>query len=70
MMVFLTLLVVGLLCLAFSTTRLIGVVGITLLLLIFPFAFIVLLIVGCIFLYLNRKFNKGLRYYVQPKLPS
>lgn len=71
MVVFLTLLVIGVLCLIFSSTRLVGVVGLTLLMLIFPFAFLLLLMLGGIFLYCNRKFKRSnLNVYSQPKLPD
>lgn len=67
LMSFFILLVIGLLCLCFKSTRLIGVTGLTLLFLVFPFAFITLFVLGCIIFYFNYKWR--LRYYVQPKLP-
>lgn len=67
LMVFFTLLVIGVLLLIFSTTRLIGVVGLTLLFLVFPFAFLLLFFLGGLFLYCNFKF-KRMKYYEQPKL--
>lgn len=71
LMMFFTLLVIGLLCLVFKSTRLTGVVGLTLLFLVFPFAFLVLLIVGCVFLYFARIFKRrNLNVYSQPKLPD
>lgn len=71
LMMFFTLLVIGLLCLVFKSTRLTGVVGLTLLFLMFPVAFLVLLIVGCVFLYFTRVFKRrNLNVYFQPKLPD
>lgn len=68
-MVFLTLFVIGALCLVFKTTRIIGVIGITLLLLLYPVAFLLLLLIGCIRIYqLTRRRN--LNVYEQPKLPD
>ena len=67
-----TLLVVGLLCLVFKSTRLVGIAGMTLLFLLNPFVFLVLLVLGCVFLYLNFKLNKrkNLNVYTQSKLPN
>lgn len=67
LMSFFILLVIGVLCLFFKTTRLIGVTGLTLLFLVFPFAFIVLFIGGGVYIFFNHKWR--LRNYVQPKLP-
>lgn len=64
-----TLLVIGLFCLLFKTTRLAGLAALTLLFLVFPFAFIALLIFGCVALYFNFKL-KRIKYYAQPKLPD
>jgi hypothetical protein len=71
-MVFFTLLVIGGLCLIFKSTRLVGVVGLTLLFLIFPFVFLLLLVLGGLFLYCNFKLNQRRNIYVysQPKLPD
>jgi len=66
-MSFFILIVIGGLCLFFKSTRLIGVTGLTLLFLVFPLAFIVLLFGGGIYLFFNQKWR--LRNYVQPKLP-
>ena len=66
-MTFLILFTVGLLCLIFKSTRLVGVVGLTILMLIVPGLFLLLLLIGSIFLYFNLKWR--LRKYVQPKLP-
>jgi len=66
-----TLLVIGLLCLAFKSTRLAGVAALTLLFLLIPFVFLVLLVLGCVFLYFIRKLNRSkLNVYTQPKLPD
>lgn len=71
LMIFFTLLVIGLLCLLFRSTRLAGVVGLTLLFLVFPLAFIALLVVACFVCYLNLKFRRRkLHVYSQPKLPD
>ena len=64
---FFTLLVIGVLCLCFKSTRMLGVTGLTLLFLVFPIAFLLFFTLGCIFIYFNKKWR--LRYYVQPKLP-
>lgn len=65
-MTFLILFTVGVLCLIFKSTRLVGVVGLTILMLIVPGLFLLLLLFGCVFLYFN--FKRRLRKYVQPKL--
>lgn len=71
LMIFFTLLVIGLLCLLFKTTRLAGVAGLTLLMLVFPFAFIALLAIACLVAYLNLKYRRrNLNVYSQPKLPD
>lgn len=71
LMIFLTLLVIGLLCLLFKSTRLAGVVGLTLLFLVFPIAFFALLFFTCLLLYINRKLKRrNLNVYSQPKLPD
>ncbi len=57
-----TLIVIGLLCLAFKSTRLTGVVGLTLLSLIYVWLFLALLVLGCVGLYLV--YYKRSRYYV------
>lgn len=67
LMSFFILLVIGGLCLLFRSTRLLGVTGLTLLFLVFPFAFIILIIGGCAFFLIRYKWR--LRTYVQPKLP-
>jgi len=62
----LTLLVIGLLCLAFKSTRLTGVAGLTLLSLVYPLLFAALLVLGgAAFYYLKRR-NKNV--FRLPKL--
>lgn len=71
LMTFFTLLVIGLLCLLFKSTRLVGVAGLTLLMLVFPFAFIALVAIVCLVVYLNLKFRRRkLHVHSQPKLPD
>lgn len=71
LMIFFTLLVIGLLCLLFKSTRLAGVAGLTLLMLMFPFAFIGLMAITCLVAYLNLKYRRrNLNVYSQPKLPD
>ena len=67
-MTLLILFTVGVLCLIFKSTRLVGVVGLTILMLIVPGLFLLLLLFGSIFLYFNHHWR--LRPYVQPKLPE
>jgi hypothetical protein len=70
-MVFLTLFVIGVLCPVFKSTRIIGVIGSTFLLLLYPIAFILLLVIGCLGLFIQFKFSRrALNVYTQPKLPS
>lgn len=70
-MVFLTLLIIGAICLVFKTTRLIGVVGVTFLLLLYPLACLSFLFIGCIYLYHKYIFTRRkLNVYEQPKLPD
>lgn len=64
---FFILLVIGTLCLCFKSTRMLGVTGLTLLFLVFPLAFILFFIFGCVLFYFNKKWS--IRYYVQSKLP-
>lgn len=63
-----TLLVIAVLCLFFKSTRMAGVIGLTLLSLIHPLVFIGLLAVGGVILYINHRRRK-LNVYTQPKLP-
>ena len=70
-MVFLTLFVIGVLCLVFKSTRFIGVIGITFLLLLYPIAFILLFVIGGLCLFIKFKFSRrNLNVYSQPKLPT
>ena len=50
-----TLLTIGLLCLAFRSTRLTGVIGLTLLALVYPSVMAVLLFLGGVGLYLKKR---------------
>jgi hypothetical protein len=63
-----TLLVVGLLCLAFKPTRLTGVAGLTLLSLVYPLLFVALLVLGGVF-YLIRFYTRRKVYEVR-RLPN
>lgn len=67
-MTFLILFTVGVLCLIFKSTRLVGVVGLTILMLIVPGLFLLLLLLGSVFIYFYCK--RRLRHYVQPELPQ
>ncbi len=66
-MAILTLLVIGLFCLVFRSTRILGVIGLTLISLVFPFAFLTLLLVFLVIAYF--KFRRKLNVYHPPKLP-
>lgn len=66
-MAILTLLVIGLFCLAFRSTRILGVIGITLISLVFPFVFLALLFVVLVIAYF--KLRRKLNVYHPPKLP-
>lgn len=57
-MTILILLTIGLLCLFFKSTRLVGVAGLTLIFIVVPFAFLFLLLLGCIFVYFKFKFKE------------
>lgn len=71
LMIFFTLLVIGGLCLIFKSTRLTGVVGLTILMLLVPGLFLLLLVLGCVGFYFIRKFKRrNLNVYTQPKLPD
>lgn len=71
LMSFFILLAIGVLCLFFKSTRLIGVTGLTLLFLMFPFAFIALCITGCAYIYFNNLLKRrNLNEYNQPKFPD
>lgn len=68
-MTILILLAIGLLCLLFKSTRLVGVAGLTLIFIVVPFAFLFMLLLGCVFVYFNFKFKRrSLNVYSQPKL--
>jgi hypothetical protein len=70
-MAFFTLLVIGAVCLIFKSTRLIGVIGLTLLLLVFPIVFLLLLIMGCMGLLIQYILNRrNLNVISQYKLPE
>lgn len=60
------LLAIGLLCLLFKSTRLVGVAGLTLIFIVVPFAFLFLVLLGCVFLYFKHKWR--LNNYVQPRI--
>lgn len=61
----LTLVAIGLICLAFKSTRWIGVAGLSLLSLVFPLLFIVLLCFGgLIYFYTHRS-----KHHEFPRLP-
>lgn len=66
-MAILTLLVIGLFCLVFRSTRILGVIGLTLISLVFPFVFLNLLLVFLVIAYF--KFRRKLNVYHPPKLP-
>ena len=61
-----TLIAIGLLCLAFRSTRLTGVAGLTLLSLVYPLLFFALLILGSIFIYFIHYKRRKLHEF--PKL--
>lgn len=63
-----TLLVIAVLCLFFKSTRMAGVIGLTLLSLIHPPVFIGLLAVGGVVIYFIHRRGK-LNVYIPPKLP-
>lgn len=68
-MVFLTLVIVGVICLVFKSTRTIGVIGITFLLLLYPLFVLCLLMLCCFYLFYQYKlFRRNLNVYEQPKL--
>lgn len=70
-MVFLTLFVVGVMCLVFKSTRTLGIFGITFLLLLYPVALLSILAVACIYVYIQYKLSRrNLNVYEQPKLPD
>ncbi len=50
-----TLVVIGLLCIAFKSTRLTGIAGLTLLSLVHPLLFVLFLVVGAVFYFVYYK---------------
>ena len=58
----LTLVVIGLLCLVFKSTRVFGLVALTLLSLVFPLLFLALLISGCAFFFSYRRYPNAFRF--------
>lgn len=66
-MALLTLLVIGLFCLVFKSTRMIGVIGLTLIALVYPFVFLTLLLVFIVVAYF--KLRRKLNAYRPPELP-
>lgn len=63
------LLAIGGLLLLFKSTRLVGVAGLTLLFIVVPFAFLFVLLLGCVFVYFKFR-RRNLNVYTQPKLPD
>lgn len=70
-MIVITLALTALLCLAFASTRLFGVILLALLFCIYTVAFTLLILLACVAIYYFRKFNKrrNLNVYSFPKLP-
>jgi len=66
-MALLTLLVIGLFCLVFKSTRMIGVIGLTLISLVYPFVFLTFLLVFIAVAYF--KLRRKLNAYRPPELP-
>jgi hypothetical protein len=62
------LLAIGGLLLLFRSTRLVGIAGLTLLFIIVPFAFLFLLLLGCVFGYVRYKLKRRLYVYPKPEL--
>lgn len=58
----LTLVVIGLLCLVFKSTRIFGLVALTLLSLVFPLLFLALLISGGAFFFFYRRYPNAFRF--------
>lgn len=63
-----TLLVIAVLCLVFKSTRLAGVVGLTLLCLLNPIVFVSLLAIGVVAFFFIRYYNRS-KNHALPKLP-
>lgn len=68
-MIVITLALTALLCLAFKSTRLIGVICMAFLFCIYTFACTALILLACVGFYFTRK-NRRYKYYEQPKLPD
>lgn len=65
-----TLLVIAVLCLVFKSTRLAGVVGLTLLCLLNPIVFMALFAIAVAAMVFIHYYNRGkLNVYTPPKLP-
>lgn len=59
------------LLLLLKSTRLVGVAGLTLLFIVVPFAFLFVVLLGCVFVYVRFKLRRrNLNVYSQPKLPD
>lgn len=54
-----TLIVIGVLCLAFKSTRLTGVAGLTLLSLVYPPLFLALLVIGSVAFYFINHYKRS-----------
>ncbi len=68
-MTILILLVIGGLLMLFKSTRLVGVAGLTLLFVVVPFAFLFLLLLGCVFAFVRYKLKRrNLNVYAQRQL--
>lgn len=64
-----TLVTIGIVLLLFKSTRLMGIVGLTLILLIYPFLFFMaLLIAGCAIFYFVH-YRRNINVFTIPKLP-
>ena len=63
-----TLIVIGLLLLAFKSTRLTGIAGLTLLSLIHPFLFLALLITGGAIFYVYHRRKNHVRRFPKPPI--
>ena len=64
-----TPIVIGLLCLAFKSTRLTGVAGLTLLSLVYPILFITLLVIGSATFCFIHFYKRSNHVFTIPKLP-
>lgn len=70
-MIIVTVALTAFLCLAFASTRLIGVIGIAILFCIFPLLFVAFLVLAGIALFFINRYNKrkGFKYVHFTKLP-